>query len=184
MRRSPWTRPPAATARPGGWRYLELAYDTHDRAQAVVDGVPVTDGRSTMEVVADLGAAGWEMVGSDTGAGSSHVLWFRKPLDAATASTNPTETGVPAAEPAAALANAAGAPTRTVVLIKPGNARFDRDLHARLVAAVAALTGLSGWRSTRIVDKAPRTVAERVPVDAAERMRTVLEELGATVEVR
>ena len=45
------------------------------------------------------------------------------------------------------------------------------------------LTGESGWRATRIVDKAPRVVVDGVTAEEADRVRRALEDLGAIVEV-
>ncbi len=161
-------------ARASGWRYLEIAYDTRDRTQVRIDGAPTTDGRPASAVIAELGAAGWEMVGSDPAAGSIHVLWFRRAVGVADVVG---EAVVPAPE-------APLAPTQTVVLQRIGDARYDPERHARLVRAISELTGESGWRATRMVDKAPRVVAADVSVEEAERIRVALERLGATVELR
>jgi ribosomal protein L7/L12 len=150
-----------------GWQYLEIDYDTQDRTQVRIDGVATTDGRPVGAVIAELGAAGWEMVSSAAGVAGVQVLWFRRP--AATAAPDP---------------HAGDASRHTVVLLRIGDARYDPERHALLVATIAELTGESGWRATRIVDKAPRVVAADVSADEAERIRLALERLGATVELR
>jgi ribosomal protein L7/L12 len=161
--------------RPPGWRYLEVAYDTLDRSQVLVDGVPMTDGRAAGEVIASMGAAGWEMVGSAADVGTVHVVWFRRPVATASAATGvPHASVMPDPTPL----------TRTVVLQRIGDARYDPERHAQLVATISELTGESGWRATRIVDKAPRVVAADVSVEEADRIGVALERLGATVEFR
>jgi hypothetical protein len=111
------------------------------------------------EVVRGLGLEGWEMVGSSAGVESRQVLWFRRAMD-----------------------DVAGPDVR-VTLLGMGRQRSDPHQRRLLIDAVAALTGESGWRATRIVDKAPRVVVDKVTPEEAERIRLALEALGAIVEV-
>lgn len=158
--------------RPAGWQHLELAYDPRDRTQVWLDGALVDDGAPVAEVVGRLGADGWEMVGSAAGDATQHVLWFRRPID------QPT----PSADAPSADASR-GAPPARVTLIGMGRNRSDPHQRRLLIDAVAALTGESGWRATRIVDKAPRVVVDGVTPQEAERVRQALVDLGAIVEV-
>jgi len=162
--------------RPAGWHYLELTYDPRDRTRVRLDGIPTDDGAPLGEVVGRLGADGWEMVGSAAGDETQHVLWFRRPLAASPQ---------PFMQPVASESDVAGigAPTARVTLIGMGRHRSDPHQRRLLIDAVAALTGESGWRATRIVDKAPRVVVEGVTPEEADRVRRELEALGATVEV-
>ena len=152
-----------------GWRYLELVYDRDQPAQLRIDGVVLSDGRSAPEVVSQLGRDGWEMVGSTAGAGTDQVLWFKQAL-------KPDEAGVLPASPTTATLH-------DVTLVSAGNSWFDPTARARLIGALQELTGESGWRAGRMVDKAPRVVAGRVTREEADRIRGTLEALGATVEI-
>lgn len=176
----------SGAAVPPSWQYLELTHDMADPTRVVVDGVPLDDGRTVSQVVAGLGAEGWEMVNAATGGHDRQVLWFKRLAPPATIVPHvatPVHEGAnaPQGGPVVPSATTGG---RMVILTAIGNARFDRDLHERLVASVSQLGGHSGWRATRIVDKAPRTVVEDVPADEAERIAAVLQALGATVEIR
>ena len=147
-----------------GWRYLELVYDRDDPARLRLDGVVMSGGRALGDVVAELGQDGWEMVGSAPGPGTDQVLWFKRPAER---SGSPTP-----------------ATLHDVTLVSAGNSWFDPTARARLISALQDLTGQSGWRVGRMVDKAPRVVAERVTQEEADRIRETLEGLGATVEIR
>ena len=70
-----------------------------------------------------------------------------------------------------------------MTLVGLGRIRSDPHQRRLIVDAVASLTGESGWRATRIVDKAPRVVVDGVTAEEADRVRLVLEGLGAIVEV-
>jgi len=160
-----------------GWRYLELTYDPRDRTRVRLDGIPLTDGAAVGEVVRRLGADGWEMVGSAAGDDSQQVLWFRQQLGDTLVAALPVP-DAPTLEPE----GSAGAGVR-VTLVGMGRRRSDPHQRRLLIDAVASLTGESGWRATRIVDKAPRVVVAGVTLEEAERIRRVLEALGATVEI-
>lgn len=153
------------THRPAAWRYLELTYDHRDRDRVRLDGVLTTDGAAVGEVVTRLGLDGWEMVGSAAGDEALHVLWFKQAIEDA------------------ALVAEPGPASARVTLVGLGRGRSDPHVRRQLIDAVAELTGESGWRATRIVDKAPRVVVERVTADEADRIRQRLEALGATVEI-
>ena len=152
-----------------GWRYLELVYDRDEPSRPRIDGVDLSDGRSAPEVVSQLGRDGWEMVGSTAGAGTDQVLWFKQALE-------PDEAGGPTVFPTTATLH-------DVILVSAGNSWFDPTARARLIGALQELTGESGWRAGRMVDKAPRVVAERVTREEADRIRATLEALGAVVEI-
>ena len=170
------------TDRPAGWRYLELTYDPRDRVRVRLDGVARDDDAPLGEVVRRLGIDGWEMVGSAAADDTRQVLWFRRPIDA----TVPAQ-DVPT--PAALRRRrrpqppGSGEARARVTLVGLGRGRSDPHQRRLVIDAVAALTGESGWRATRIVDKAPRVVVDGVTPDEAERIRQTLEALGATVEV-
>ena len=173
-----------------GWRYLELTYDPRDRTRVRLDGIPLTDGAAVGEVVRRLGMDGWEMVGSAAGDDSQQVLWFRQQLDDTLMAALPVPDApklegsarpVPAG-PVSAEVGAAAAGVR-VTLVGMGRSRSDPHRRRLLIDAVAELSGESGWRATRIVDKAPRVVVAGVTLEEAERIRRVLEALGATVEI-
>jgi ribosomal protein L7/L12 len=152
-----------------GWRYLELVYDRDHAANLRIDGVAVSDGRAHGEVVAELGRQGWEMVGSMPGAGADQVLWFKRPIGR-----------FAAAEDHGAIDLEA---LHDVTLVSAGNSWFDPTARARLIAALQELTGQSGWRVGRMVDKAPRIVAAGVSRAEAERISQALEDLGATITI-
>ena len=97
------------------------------------------------------------------------MLWFKQAL-------KPDEAGGLPASPTTATLH-------DVTLVSAGNSWFDPTARARLISALQELTGESGWRAGRMVDKAPRVVAERVTRDEADRIRGTLEALGATVEI-
>ena len=172
-----------------GWRYLELTYDPRDRTRVRLDGIPLTDGAAVGEVVRRLGVDGWEMVGSAADDDSQQVLWFRQQLGDTLVAALPVpdaptlEPGAPVpAGPVSAEVGSAEAGVR-VTLVGMGRRRSDPHQRRLLIDAVASLTGESGWRATRIVDKAPRVVVAGVTLEEAERIRRVLEALGATVEI-
>ena len=94
-------------------------------------------------------------------------------------------TAVAAAAPAAApgAADGAGAEaeeqsTFDVVLTAPG------DKKIQVIKVVRAATGLGLKEAKALVDEAPKPVKEGVDKEEADRLRTELEEAGATVEVK
>jgi len=166
------------TQRPTGWRYLELSYDAADRSDIRLDGIPTTDGASITSLMARLGHDGWELVESGPGkdpapgTGIRQVLWFKQPYGIG---RQPDASAAVAPEPAATWS--------TVVLVAIGPSRIDPHRRAQLISAITELTGHSGWRAARVVDKAPRVVADGLSPAEADRIRGALEALGATVEV-
>src|ERR1700712_5767847 len=94
--------------------------------------------------------------------------------------------GVSAAAPvaaAAAPAAAAAAPVEeqtefTVVLAKAGEKKIN------VIKEVRAITGLGLKEAKDLVEAAPKAVKEGVSKDEAEKIRKVLEENGASVEVK
>jgi large subunit ribosomal protein L7/L12 len=95
--------------------------------------------------------------------------------------------GVSAAAPVAAAAapaaGAAAAPVEeqtefTVVLAKMGDKKIN------VIKEVRAITGLGLKEAKDLVEGAPKTVKEGVNKDEAEKIRKVLEEQGATVEIK
>jgi hypothetical protein len=149
----------------------------------LVDGVPMTDGSPVGEVVRRLGLEGWEMVGSAAGVDAHQVLWFRQALDDLPESTEPVAEPLPEAVRSSSDAPEPAAVGMRVTLVGMGSNRSDPHRRRLLIDAVASLTGESGWRATRIVDKAPRVVVERVTPEEADRIRRALEDLGAIVEI-
>lgn len=154
------------TQRPTGWRYLELSYAAPDRSDIRLDGVPTTDGASVATLMARLGEEGWELVESGSGADARQVMWFKRPI--------PLMESAPADAPPALF---------RVVLVNIGPSRIDPHRRSQLISVISELTGQSGWRAARVVDKVPRTVIEGVSAAEADRIRAALEAIGGTVEV-
>ena len=92
------------------------------------------------------------------------------------------EFGVSAAAPAAAAGAAAGgAAEKTefdVVLASAGASKI------KVIKAVREVTGLGLKEAKEIVDGAPKTIKEALPKDAAEEIKTKLEEVGAVIELK
>ena len=94
--------------------------------------------------------------------------------------------GVSAAAPvaaAAAPAAAAAAPAEvqtefTVILAKVGDKKIN------VIKEIRTITGLGLKEAKDLVEGAPKTVKEGVNKDEAEKIKKVLEENGATVEVK
>lgn len=95
------------------------------------------------------------------------------------------EFGVSAAAPVAVAgaAGAAGAGAEEksefeVVLASAGSQKI------KVIKAVREITGLGLKEAKEIVDGAPKTLKEGVAKEEAEEMKTKLEEVGATVELK
>ncbi len=95
------------------------------------------------------------------------------------------EFGVSAAAPVmvAGVAGDAGAGAAEksefdVVLANAGSQKI------KVIKVVREITGLGLAEAKALVDGAPKTVKEAVDKDAAEEMKTKLEEVGATVELK
>ncbi|MBY0331939.1 MAG: 50S ribosomal protein L7/L12 [Acetobacteraceae bacterium] len=95
--------------------------------------------------------------------------------------------GVSAAAPvavaAAPAAAAAAAPVEektefTVVLAKTGDKKIN------VIKEIRTITGLGLKEAKDLVEAAPKTVKEGVSKDEAEKIRKVLEENGASVEIQ
>ncbi|MDA8049841.1 MAG: 50S ribosomal protein L7/L12 [Rhodospirillales bacterium] len=98
-----------------------------------------------------------------------------------------TKWGVSAAAPVAVAAQpaaAAAAPAVeeqtefTVILSKVGEKKIN------VIKEIRTITGLGLKEAKDLVDGAPKTVKEGVNKEEAEKIRKVLEEQGATVEVK
>ena len=88
-----------------------------------------------------------------------------------------------AAAPGAAGGAAAAAPAEektefTVVLAKAGDKKIN------VIKEVRTITGLGLKEAKDLVEGAPKTVKEGVSKDEAEKIRKVLEENGAAVEIK
>jgi large subunit ribosomal protein L7/L12 len=86
-----------------------------------------------------------------------------------------------AAAPAAATAAAAPAEEQTeftVILAKIGEKKIN------VIKEIRTITGLGLKEAKDLVEGAPKTVKEGVNKDEAAKIRKVLEEQGATVEVK
>ena len=86
-----------------------------------------------------------------------------------------------AAAPAAAAAAAAPAEEQTeftVILAKAGDKKIN------VIKEVRTITGLGLKEAKDLVEGAPKTVKEGVSKDEAAKIRKVLEDQGATVEVK
>lgn len=96
------------------------------------------------------------------------------------------EFGVSASAPAAAAAPAAGeaAPAAAeqtefdVILASAG------DQKIKVIKAVREITGLGLKDAKALVDEAPKAVKEGATKEEAEEIKTKLEEVGASVEVK
>jgi large subunit ribosomal protein L7/L12 len=99
-----------------------------------------------------------------------------------------TKWGVSAAAPVAVAAAPAGAAAAaapveeqtefTVVLTKVGEKKIN------VIKEIRTITGLGLKEAKDLVDGAPKTVKEGVNKDEAEKIRKVLEEQGAAVEIK
>ena len=88
-----------------------------------------------------------------------------------------------AAAPAAGGGGAAAAPAEektefTVVLAKAGDKKIN------VIKEIRTITGLGLKEAKDLVEGAPKTVKEGISKDEAEKIRKVLEENGAAVEVK
>jgi large subunit ribosomal protein L7/L12 len=86
---------------------------------------------------------------------------------------------VAAAPAAAAAAPAAEAQTEFTVILAAGG-----DKKINVIKEIRAITGLGLKEAKDLVEGAPKTVKEAVSKDEAEKIRKVLEENGAKVEVK
>jgi len=86
---------------------------------------------------------------------------------------------VPAAGAAAPAAEAAEEQTEfDIVLSAVG------DKKIQVIKVVRAITGLGLKEAKELVDNAPKPVKEKVSKDEAEEIKSKLEEVGATVEIK
>jgi large subunit ribosomal protein L7/L12 len=84
-----------------------------------------------------------------------------------------------AAAPAAAAAPVAEAQTEfTVILAAAGDKKIN------VIKEIRTITGLGLKEAKDLVEGAPKTVKEAVSKDEADKIKKVLEENGATVEVK
>ncbi|GBQ88634.1 50S ribosomal protein L12 [Gluconacetobacter johannae DSM 13595] len=83
-----------------------------------------------------------------------------------------------AAAPAAAAAPAEEQTEFTVVLAKAGDKKIN------VIKEIRTITGLGLKEAKDLVEGAPKTVKEGVTKDEAEKIKKVLEENGASVEVK
>jgi large subunit ribosomal protein L7/L12 len=90
----------------------------------------------------------------------------------------PVAMAAPAAAAAAAAAPAEEQTEFTVVLAKAGEKKIN------VIKEIRTITGLGLKEAKDLVEGAPKTVKEGVNKDEAERLRKVLEEQGATVEIK
>ena len=89
----------------------------------------------------------------------------------------------PAAVAAAPAAGAAAAPVEektefTVVLTKVGDKKIN------VIKEIRTITGLGLKEAKDLVEGAPKTVKEGINKDEADKIRKVLEENGAAVEIK
>ena len=89
----------------------------------------------------------------------------------------------PAAVAAAPAAGAAAAPveeqTEFTVVLKAGG-----DKKINVIKEIRTITGLGLKEAKDLVEGAPKTVKEAVNKDEAEKIKKVLEEQGASVEIQ
>jgi large subunit ribosomal protein L7/L12 len=86
---------------------------------------------------------------------------------------------VAAAPAAAAAAPAAEAQTEFTVILAAGG-----DKKINVIKEIRTITGLGLKEAKDLVEGAPKTVKEAVSKDEADKIKKVLEENGATVEVK
>jgi len=86
---------------------------------------------------------------------------------------------VAAAPAAAAAAPAAEAQTEFTVILAAGG-----DKKINVIKEIRTITGLGLKEAKDLVEGAPNTVKEGVSKDEADKIKKVLEENGATVEVK
>ena len=86
---------------------------------------------------------------------------------------------VTAAPAAAAAAPAAEAQTEFTVILANGG-----DKKINVIKEIRTITGLGLKEAKDLVEGAPKTVKEGVSKDEADKIKKVLEENGATVEVK
>ena len=87
--------------------------------------------------------------------------------------------GVSAAAPVAVAAAPAEEQTEfTVILAKTGDKKIN------VIKEIRTITGLGLKEAKDLVEGAPKTIKEGVSKDEAEKIRKVLEDNGAAVEVR
>ena len=84
-----------------------------------------------------------------------------------------------AAAPGAAGGDAAAEKTEFDVVLKEVG-----DQKIKVIKVVRELTGLGLKEAKALVDGAPKTVKEGVAKDEAEEMKSKIEEVGATVELK
>ncbi|MCA3280060.1 MAG: 50S ribosomal protein L7/L12 [Acetobacteraceae bacterium] len=84
-----------------------------------------------------------------------------------------------AAAPAAAAAPVAEAQTEFTVILAAGG-----DKKINVIKEIRTITGLGLKEAKDLVEGAPKTVKEGVSKDEADKIKKVLEENGATVEVK
>jgi large subunit ribosomal protein L7/L12 len=84
-----------------------------------------------------------------------------------------------AAAPAAAAAPVAEAQTEFTVILANGG-----DKKINVIKEIRTITGLGLKEAKDLVEGAPKTVKEGVSKDEADKIKKVLEENGATVEVK
>ena len=84
-----------------------------------------------------------------------------------------------AAAPAATAAPAAEAQTEFTVILANGG-----DKKINVIKEIRTITGLGLKEAKDLVEGAPKTVKEGVSKDEADKIKKVLEENGATVEVK
>lgn len=84
-----------------------------------------------------------------------------------------------AAAPGAAAGDAAAEKTEFDVVLKEVG-----DQKIKVIKVVRELTGLGLKDAKALVDGAPKTVKEAVAKDEAEEMKSKIEEVGATVELK
>ena len=94
------------------------------------------------------------------------------------------EFGVSAAAPVAAAAPAAGAAEEVeqtefdVLLTGAGSGKI------KVIKAVKELTGLGLKDAKALVDEAPKAIKEKVSKEEAENIKSQIEEVGGTVELK
>ena len=85
----------------------------------------------------------------------------------------------PVPAPQAAAAPAAEAQTEFTVILAAGG-----DKKINVIKEIRTITGLGLKEAKDLVEGAPKTVKEGVSKDEADKIKKVLEENGATVEVK
>ncbi|AOW07321.1 ribosomal protein L7/L12, C-terminal/adaptor protein ClpS-like protein [Yarrowia lipolytica] len=93
----------------------------------------------------------------------------------------PAAGAAPAAAPAAAAEEAAPEPVEEKTIFNIKLESYDAKAKPKVIKEIKTLLGLSLVDAKKIVDAAPKMVKESVPKEDADKIKKVLEDLGAKI---